>query len=343
MLNILQILRRLGCRVSFLPENRAHAGEYTRALQAAGIEAIYHPFVSSLGQYLKETGGRYDVVIMSRVDVARQVVDAVRRYCPRARRIFDTVDLHFLREARRAEVTSLDDGSKARRMMREELAVARACEVTLVVSSAEQELLAREAPDVSVDVLSLIEGPKPTETVFSERRGILFIGSFQHPPNVDAVDHYLRRIHPDVQERLPDVPLIVIGADPPRSLISVAGDGVRFVGHVQDIGAYFSAARISVAPLRFGAGVKGKIVSSLAFGVPVVTTTVGAEGMHLEHREHTMIADRPKAFADAVVELYANEALWQRIAENGLRLMTSQFSSEEAEATITRVLGLRER
>ncbi len=337
MLNIFKILRGLGCHTSFVPENRAHDGEYTRAVQAAGVEALYHPYLLSLEQHLKAAGSRYDAVIMSRVDVARQAVQAVRRYCPRARRVFDTVDLHFLREARRAELLGHrpDERLKAR-----ELAVARACDVTLVVSQAEKDLLAREAPDVLVEVLSLIQTPQPTQTLFAERSGILFIGNFQHPPNCDAVEHYLRDVHPAVRDRLPGVEFTVIGSHTPERLERLAGDGVHFVGHVADIRPNFAAARLSVAPLRYGAGVKGKINTSLAFGVPVVTTTIGAEGMNLEQGEHVLIADKPEAFTDAVVALHSDAALWARLAENGLRSMTSQFSFENAERALARALDM---
>ena len=100
-------------------------------------------------------------------------------------------------------------------------------------------------------------------------------------------------------------------------------------------------ARLSVAPLRYGAGIKGKIITSLAFGVPVVTTTIGAEGMEVEHGEDILITDTREAFADAVVALHSDAATWSRLAANGLRAMTSQFSQANAERTLARVLGLR--
>src|SRR5436309_231000 len=341
MSHVCRILRRLGCHVTFLPENRAQDGDYTGALQAAGVELLYHPYVLSVERHLQEFGGRYQAVIMSRVDVASQVIDAVRRHCPRAQRVFDTVDLHFLREARRAEVTGERHAAHAERLKAKELAVARACNVTLVVSPAERDLLAREAPDVAVDVLSLIVTADRTETPFAERSGILFIGNFQHPPNCDALEDYLRNIHPAVRERLPHVVFTVIGAHVPPHLERLGDDGVQFAGPVADIRPHFAAARLSVAPLRYGAGIKGKINTSLAFGVPVVTTTVGAEGMELHHADNILIADAPEAFAEAVVALHSDAALWTRLSANGLRAVTTQFSVANAERALARVLGLR--
>ena len=341
MYQICQILHRLGCHVTFLPENRALDGNYTRGLQAAGAQALYHPYVKSLEQHLREAGERYDAVIMSRVDVARAVIQAVRRHCPRARRVFDTVDLHFLREARRADVTGQNRVANAERLKEQELAVARACDLTLVVSSVERDLLAREAPDVAVEIVSLIVTPDRTHTPFGERHGILYVANFQHPPNCDALEDYLRNIHPAVRERLADVSFTVIGAHVPPELQRLAGDAVDFVGPIADIRPRFAAARISVAPLRYGAGIKGKVMTSLGYGVPVVTTTIGAEGMSLRHGEDIMIADTPDAFADAVVALHSDEALWKRIAENGGRAVTLQFSAVNAERTLARILGLK--
>jgi len=266
-------------------------------------------------------------------------VDAVRRHCLRARRVFDTVDLHFLREARRAAVAGGRADGEAERLKARELRVARACDVTLVVSEAERDLLAREAPDVAVEIVSLIETPEPTTTPFAQRSGILFIGNFQHPPNCDAVEDYLRNIHPMVRERLPEVVFTVIGANVPPALERLADERVQFAGPVPDIRPLFAGARLSVAPLRYGAGIKGKVTTSLTLGVPVVTTTVGAEGMRLRHGEEILVADGPEAFAEAVVALYRDEALSTRLAANGLRAVAAQFSMADAERTLRRVLA----
>jgi GT2 family glycosyltransferase len=339
MVHVCRILRRLGCQVTFLAENRAQDGEYTRALQVAGVEMLYHPYVLSVARHLKEAGARYDIVIMSRVDVAAAVIDTVRRYCPRARRVFDTVDLHFLRESRRAAVTDERRLTDVEQLKARELAVARACDVTLVVSTAERDLLAREAPDVKVEVVSLIVIPEPTRTPFADRRGIVFVANFQHPPNCDALEGYLRDVHPLVRARLPGAVLTVIGANVPDQLKRIAGDGVRFTGPMADLRPAFAAARLSVAPLRYGAGIKGKIATSLALGVPVVTTTVGAEGMAVRHGTELLIADAPEAFADAVAAVHVDAELWASLVRHGLRAVSAQFSGDAAREALVRALG----
>ena len=337
---VCRILLRLGCHVTFIPENRALDGDYTRALQAAGVEALYHPYLPSLEHHLQTAGARYQVVIMSRIDVARGALHAVQRYCPQARLVFDTVDLHFLREARRAGVAGEKHPEEAERLKQQELAMARACHLTLVVSPAERDLLAREAPDLAVDILSLVLAPEPTTAPWAQRSGIVFVANFQHPPNCDALEDYLRNVQPAVRRRLPGAQFTIIGAHVPPRLHKLGGDGVRFAGPVSDLRPLFAEARLSVAPLRFGAGLKGKIATSLALGVPAVTTSIGAEGMELKDGEDVLVADDPAAFAEAVARLYQDEALWGKLAANGLKAVAAQFSAERAERTLARIVGL---
>jgi len=339
MFEMCRILRRLGCHVTFVAENRAHDGEYTRALQALGVEMLYHPYLPSIEQHLREFGDRYRAVILSRVDVAREFVPLVKRHCPKALRVFDTVDLHFLRESRRAQVASDLAESHADRLKQQELAVARACDVTVVVSSVERELLAREAPDLQVELVSLIVTPSRTEPPFADRQGILYVANFHHPPNGDALEDYLRNIHPLVLQRLPDVCLTVIGAHVPERLQRLASDSVRFAGPVADLRPMFASARLSIAPLRYGAGIKGKVMTSLAYGVPAVTTTIGAEGMDVRHGEDIMIADAAEAFAEAVVSLHSDERLWTKLAMQGFDAVAAQFSVANAERGLRHILA----
>jgi GT2 family glycosyltransferase len=338
MTHVLSLLVGLGCRVTFLALNRRMEGEHTRALQDSGVEVLYEPTLSSVADHLRKAGARYGTVIMSRAEVVEEVLEAVRRHCPRARRVFDTVDLHFLREARRAEVTGALDEEAVAALEARELELARACDLTLVVSPTERELLSRLAPDLAVEVLSLIDEREATEEPFEARSGVLFVGNFQHPPNRDAIGFYLREVHPLVMEREPAAELTIIGAEVPRSLRRLAGEGARFIGQVTDLEPCFAAARLSVAPLRFGAGIKGKIQTSLALGVPVVTTAVGAEGMPVEDGREVLIADDAASFAAAVVRLHEDAGLWRSLADGGRRAMQEHYSPARARRVLARLV-----
>jgi glycosyltransferase involved in cell wall biosynthesis len=222
---------------------------------------------------------------------------------------------------------------------RDELAAARRADVTLVVSAVEQAVLAKEAPGLRVELLSLIEEGIPATTPFAKRSGVLFVANFAHPPNVDALEYYVREVHPRVTARVSDASLTVVGAEPPLWLAPSPANGVRFTGYVADICPYFASARLSVAPLRYGAGVKGKVVTSLRLGTPAVVTSVAAEGIDLVHGRDVLVADAPAAFADAVVALHTDAELWSALAESGYRRVAAQFSSERAEEALRRILG----
>ena len=341
MLNLFNILQGLGFKVTFAAANLEAPQPYVANLQRSGVEVLYRPYVRHLDRHLAERGADYDLVILSRADTAAQVMASARRHCRRARILFDTVDLHFLREQRLADLA----GDRATRLVaetrkRQELALMRQADLTLVVSEAERALLASEAPDVAVQVVSNIHRIYGSASPFEARRDILFIGAYAHPPNRDAVLFLCREIMPLLRTLLPGVRLQVIGADPPAEVLACAGDGVEILGYVPDVAPYLAGCRLSVAPLRYGAGVKGKINQSLAHGLPVVATSMAVEGMHLVDGESVLVADTAADFAAAVARLYQDPALWQRLSAGGLAVMERHFSFAAAERAIRRALDL---
>jgi O-antigen biosynthesis protein len=169
-----------------------------------------------------------------------------------------------------------------------------------------------------------------SSTPFALRRDWLFIGGFQHTPNTDAVLFFLQRIYPIVSERLPDARFYIIGEKPPPEIVALATERVIVAGLQRDARPFFDSVKLSVAPLRFGAGVKGKINQSMALGVPVVATSVAAEGMGLMDHQDILIADAPEDFARALVELYESEELWTRLSENGVRKTSALYSTDAA-------------
>ena len=279
----------------------------------------FHPYVRSIPEFLGVRGNDFDIVLLSRHYVAAKHIDAARVFAPNALVVFDTVDLHFLREERLAELEGSASGISAARARRdEELALIAKADVTLVVSEVERALLQQLAPASRVMVLSNIHEPVPGGKPFAEREGLVFIGGFQHPPNTDAVLWYAQEILPRVREQLPGVPTYIVGSKVPAPLKALAAKDFIITGYVPDVAPYFSGCRVSIAPLRYGAGVKGKVNLAMSWGLPVVATTPSIEGMHLTEGEDVLIADDPAAFADAIVRLYRDEALWTRLAAGGL-------------------------
>lgn len=343
LVNLMCLLRDEGAHVVFMPGNRMHAGADTVALQQLGIETWYAPFTRRLPAWLREHGHRFDTVLVCRHYVMREFLPLLRRYAPRARIVFDTVDLHYLRERRGAELAgdpALMRAAERTRALELEM-VARA-DATLVVSEVERALLATDAPGAPVHVLSNLHEVAGPGLPFAQREGLVFVGGFRHPPNVDAVLWFACEVFPIVRERVPGVRFHCIGGDAPAQVAALASEpGVVVHGHVPEIAPFMDGARVAVAPLRYGAGVKGKVNLSMSHGQPVVATSCAVEGMHLEHGRDVLVADDARAFADAVIRLYGDEALWQTLAVHGLRNVERHFSPDAARGVVRRVLLAR--
>ena len=340
MFEILKILHRLGHRVTFVPDNLADIAPYTGELQKRGIEVVCHPHIKTVREYLEREGTRFDVVILSRCDFAQKHINDVRIHAPQSRVIFDTVDLHFVRTNREAEVMGDEHiGLVARETEAREYALIDEADETWVVSEYEQQVLRNERPDKSIEVVSNIVDSPGATTPFSLRRDYLFIGSFQHTPNIDAVVFFMREIYPLVQPRLPEAIFYIIGDKAPPEVIALANERVIVTGLQPDVRPYFESVKLSIAPLRWGAGVKGKINQSMGLGVPVVGTSVAVEGMDLTNREDILIADAPENFAQALVELYETEQLWTRVSKNGVEKNKALYSSEAATKQLSRLFS----
>ena len=340
MINLLAVLQDLGFQVTFAAMGLEAPEPYVSDLQRRGVECLYRPYVGSVEDHLRHHGHRYDLVVLSRADTAAELMSAALRRCPRARVVFDTVDLHFQRVLRQAEVhedRSIVRLGEARR--RQELELIAMAHTTLVVSEAEKILLAEAAPDADVRVVSNIHQVFGSARPFAERADILFIGGFGHPPNTDAVRYFCKEIFPRVRAALPDVCVLVVGSDPPPDVRALESSHVRILGYVPDVEPFFARCRLSIAPLRFGAGVKGKVNQSLAYGLPVVATSVAVEGMFLVDGESALIADDPLGFADAMVRLYSDEGLWNRLSAGGLAAMEEHFSFAAARQALQHLVG----
>jgi len=306
-----------------------------------GVEAWDRASFRGLSSWLGRHGGRFDRVWLCRHTTARTLLPAVRRTMPNARVIFDTVDLHYLRERRAAELSgdpvALRAAARTRRL---ELDVIERSDVTLLVSEAERAVLAEDAPGAQVEIVSNIHEVAGAGLPFGERRDVVFVGGFRHPPNVDAVLWFVREVWPRVRAQRADIVFHCIGADAPPEILALATvDGVRLHGHVPDLAPYMDGARIAVAPLRYGAGVKGKVNLSMAHGQPVVATRCAVEGMHLVDGEDVLVADDADTFADAILRLDVDEPLWSRLAANGLDNVRRHFSADAARDAVRRALG----
>jgi GT2 family glycosyltransferase/glycosyltransferase involved in cell wall biosynthesis len=331
MFQILKLLRQLGHRTTFIPDNLAYEPPYTCDVQRRGTKVVYHPYVKKVRDYLLTHGPVFDAVVLSRCDFARKHIADVRLHAPQSRIIFDTVDLHYLREDREARLTrDLDVRRKAQDKEQLEHELIEQADETWVVSPVEQQLLREKWPNKSVQLVSNIVDIPGSKTPFALRRDYLFIGGFQHRPNTDAVLFFVQEIYPMVSEHLRDAKFYIIGGNPPPEVVALATERIIVAGLQRDVRPFFDSVKLSIAPLRFGAGVKGKINQSMAFGVPVVATSLAIDGMELTDRQEILVADKPEDFARALIELYESEELWRRLSENAIRKTQALYSADVA-------------
>ena len=226
----------------------------------------------------------HDIAWLVTWHVAEQYLPEIRRHSPLTRVVVDSEDVHFLRELRGAELSG-DPAERERAeatRVREQAVYAQA-DALVAVSDQDAAVLSEFAPAVPTAVVSNIHDPEPAGPGFDERAGLLFVGSFWHAPNVDAVLWLAHEVLPLVRTRLPDLRVRIVGAGAPAQIRALAGNGIEIAGQVPDLLPDLHSARVSLAPLRYGAGVKGKVGEAMAFGLPVVTTTVGAEGMGIDY------------------------------------------------------------
>lgn len=347
MYHLLKILGDLSYRVTFIasfpsswPPFTSRLQEDTARLRESGIEVPCDSICKTIEDHLQQSGKLYDVVILSTEYVATKHLASVRRYAPQATIVFDTMDLHHLRYYREARITG--NARVLRRALqtkKRELAAANQADYTLVVSHTEKAILEKECPGIRAHVISSVHVLCGSAKPFTERKDILFIGSFLHAPNLDAVDYLIDEIYPLVRREIIGVKLYIIGSDPTASIKDLSSSDVIVTGHVPELAPYFGNCRLSVAPLRFGAGVKGKVLTSMSYGVPVVASSIAAEGLHLTDGKDVIVADDPSDFLKAVVALYESETLWNTISENGLAIISQYFSFAAIRASLLGLLA----
>ena len=340
-LDLMRAFQREGYQAVFFPDNLAAPQPYTADLQRRGVECLHPPFTPSLEDHLKEGGSLYDLVVVFRAPIASQHLPVVRRLAPQAKIVFHTIDLHYLRMEREAALRGgAEEARRAAEMKSLELGAASDADCTIVVSQHEKDLLAAAAPDAQVVyfpyVAEVVDRPGP----FAGRRDILFVGGYQHPPNIDAVLWFADQIFPLVRAAIPQARFLVLGSRPTVEITALAQPGVEVIGFVPDLAPYFTDCRLSVAPLRYGAGIKGKVVASMKYGVPCVTTSLGAEGTGLLHGQDILIADEPAAFAEAVIRLYQDQPLWERLSEASMEFVRQNYSQEAARRRVHEILTL---
>jgi len=326
----LRLFQDLGYKPYYAPQDNflfdpTHSPELLRL----GVECAYSPFDGPFDAYIRRYGGLLDAILVYRMPVLEATLDELRRHAPRAPVLFHMMDLHFLRMERQAELDGTEESRlAAAKMKAKELDLVGRVDCTITHSTFERDLLAREVPGASVVVWPFMFEFFGTEIDFEDRRDIVFLGGYKHPPNIDAVQFFAREVMPLILREAPDVRFIVAGANPGPGVQALESEHVVVTGLIDDLRDVFDRTRVFVCPLRFGAGTKGKVSTAMSYGLPVVSTTCGAEGMELIEGEDVLIADDPQALAAACLRVYRDAALWQRMSAAGQTLVREKHSLE---------------
>ena len=340
LVNIMRLLRELGWQVTFMADNRRSTPAEIAQLGRMGVRVLCKPWSPDLPNWLVKEGKTLDAVMLCRHYVMAPHLSVVRRLAPKAKVLFDTVDLHYLREQRAAEHDNNASLAKqAAASKQSELALIRRADVSFVVSPIEQKLISTELPDANVELLSNVHDIFGRTKDFSARAGLVFVGGFAHPPNIDAVNWLIDEIYPRVRAQRPDVILHLIGDIPESERMRLSIAGVHIHGRVDDLTPWMESTRVALAPLRYGAGVKGKVNMAMSHGLPVVATSIAAEGMHLTHEDNALLADDSENFAEAILRLYNDSDLWLSLSNAGLENIRNYFSFEKAREALSRALA----
>ncbi len=355
MLSLLDAFRDQGWQFTYA--SPAEKSVHRADLPARGIqEASIALNCSSFDDFLREL--QPDIVMFDRFMMEEQFGWRVEKYCPDALRLLDTEDLSCLRHARhqlckQTGNVSLDIPDEllfSEHAKREVAAILRS-DLSLMISQAEIELLQErfkvspallhDCPFMLPDLTRQQEEQLPG---YAQRRNFIVIGNFRHAPNWDAVLWLKQTLWPGIRARLPEAELHVYGAYPPPKATQLHNPAQGFLvkGWAEDALQVMRTARVNLAPLRFGAGLKGKLVDALAAGTPSVTTAIGAEGMAGDEAWPQPVADSSECFIEQAVQLYSNEPTWSDNQGSGFELYRKRFSYDQhAEALIARIQELR--
>lgn len=337
----IKLMKAMGLHVIFIGDNFFKHEPYTTELQQMGVEVLYgSEYAKNIHQWIKSNGQYLDYVYLNRPHIAIKYMDSFKKNT-NAKIIYFGHDLHYLREMRNYEITKKPALLKsAEEWKKTEFSLFEQADVIHVVGSFEQKVLQEQFPDKPVRNIPLF----PYDHLYSEagaipsydsRQDLLFVGGFNHAPNFDGVMWFIENILPSVKESLPNIKLYIVGSNPPDELKALQSDSIVITGYVTDeeLENYYNRSRIVVVPLRYGAGVKGKVIEAMYYQVPIVTTSIGSEGIVAGETALTVV-DEESSFAESIIRLYRDRNEWHQQSVASGELIGEYFSEEAAKRIV---------
>ncbi len=330
ILSHMHALQRLGYEISFIAaQQMASEGNEAAALEGENIAVCRAPFYASVEEVLRRQAGCFDVIYLHRISNASKYMALARQYFPRARILYSVADLHHVRLARQADIEGRPElRAQSARLRLAEYTAALSADAVVTHSPVEAAWLRQAVPDASVHVVPWAIPVRQAETDWTKRCGVGFIGNFAHTPNVDAAHYLVEEVMPLVWRHDPGIECLLVGSQMPDAVMNLARPGVRPVGHVPDLSTILDRVRLSVAPLRYGAGVKGKVLASFAAGIPCVMSPIAAEGIDLPATLGCFVGATPAELAERIVLLHSHAPSWRDAAEAGLSFIRAGFTTD---------------
>ena len=343
IIGILENLRQLGFAPVFVPLTMADEADAAAFSDRYGVHV---PCVQNgyrnAEDFIARVGKDFATFFIIAREAAQMVLSMCRMVAPSARVIFHAPDVAFLREERCAVVAPEGDAHRiAVRNKHIELSLMQKSDLVVTVSDNDAHVLRLAGLTVPIAVHQALNVPVRENTPdFEDRNDMFFLGNFGHKPNIDAAVWCCREIWPKICEDLPDARLHIIGSGGGQLRNAFADiDRVVFHGFVPDLSPLLLSMRLCLAPLRYGAGIKGKVAMSLGAGVPCVCTSIAAEGMLLVHNETVCVGDSPSEFSSAAVRLYSDWELWDKLSHQGKEHVRRHFTLEANKRSLHSLFG----
>lgn len=291
--------------------------------------------------WLKLNGKHLDYVFINRPDVWNKVYEYINKYAPQAKLIYQGHDIHFLRLQRQQESENIYLQGNITRYKNLEHNIWNISDVILYFSKVETEIVKKYNPNAKV-----YDVPLYTSSVFKGyeynaklRKNLIFVGGFNHAPNVDGVLWFANKVYPDIQKKNKDIKFYIVGSNPPESILKLANNNIVVTGYISDdqLNKLYNEVRIVVAPLLYGAGIKGKIIEALQQNIPVFTTTIGAEGIYDTNQVIT-IADTEEEWINQLSDLYSDFDKLNKISSEAKLVINDNFSEDKAKKCLVNIL-----
>ena len=330
----LKLLVKNGYNIKFLGDNFYRSEPYTTVLQQLGIEVLYGKYYAdNWKEWFTNNADAIDYIFLNRPHISIKYIDFLKKF-KNIKIAYYGHDLHFLREKREYQLTGNKECLKESERWREiEMALLEKADVAYYPSNIEVATIKGINERLNVNVLTPYIFPHIDckEYDFKNKADIMFIGGFTHKPNVDAVLWFHADIWPIVKKSLPDLKIYILGSNPPDSIKQLNSSDFVVKGFVTDdeLEEFYKKCKLSVVPLRYGAGIKGKVIEALAHQMPVLTTSVGAEGID-STEDILFIKDKAMEFANCLIDLYDNESKLTKSAKNGINYINENYSESSA-------------